>query len=108
MAVKNALSHQTVNQLAFHDVLTGLPNRAHLNKRLEEEMERAQRGETAGAVMFIDLDDLKTVNDHLGHTYGDSVIVAAGAGHRRLRPARGFLSPESAATNLWSFCRKRT
>ena len=78
IAVKNALSHQETHRLAFHDTLTGLPNRAHLNLRLEEEMQQARRGESAGAVMFIDLDDLKTVNDHFGHTYGDSVIVAAG------------------------------
>ena len=78
IAIKNALSHQKTNQLAFHDTLTGLPNRAHLNLRLEDEMRQARCGEAAGAVMFIDLDDLKTVNDHFGHTFGDDVIIAAG------------------------------
>ena len=78
IAIKNALAHQETNRLAFYDTLTGLPNRAHLNRRLEEEMKQARKGEAAGALMFIDLDDLKTVNDHLGHTYGDSVIAAAG------------------------------
>ena len=78
IAVKNALSHQKTNRLAFHDTLTGLPNRAHLNLRLEEEMRQARCGETVGTVMFIDLDDLKTVNDHFGHSFGDDVIIAAG------------------------------
>jgi len=78
IAVKNALAHQKANHQAFHDTLTGLPNRAHLNKRLEAEMERAREGEAFGVVMFIDLDDLKTVNDHFGHTCGDSVIIASG------------------------------
>ena len=78
IAIKNALYHQQTNHLALHDTLTGLPNRAYLNRHLEEEMERARRGQSAGAVMFIDLDDLKTVNDHFGHTSGDSVIIASG------------------------------
>ena len=78
IAVKNALANQQTFHQAYHDVLTGLPNRAHLNKQLEEEMNRARNGEAAGAVMFIDLDDLKVVNDHFGHTSGDSVIIAAG------------------------------
>ena len=77
IAVKNAMAHQKTNHLAFHDALTGLPNRAHLNRRLEEEMKRARRGESVGAVMFIDLDDLKTINDSFGHSCGDNVIKAA-------------------------------
>ena len=76
IAVKNALAHQKTRQLALHDTLTGLPNREHLNRRLKAEMELARCGDAAGAVMFIDLDDLKMVNDHFGHSYGDSVIMA--------------------------------
>ena len=78
IAVKNAMAHQQTFYQAYHDVLTGLPNRAHLNKRLEEELQQARSGKSAGAVMFIDLDDLKVVNDHFGHTSGDGVIIAAG------------------------------
>lgn len=77
IAVKNAMAHRQTHHQAFHDGLTDLPNRDFLNKRLNEEMNRARKGEAAGAVMFIDLDDLKTVNDHFGHTSGDSVIIAA-------------------------------
>ena len=78
VTIRNLMNNQEINRLAYYDPLTGLPNRAHLNKRLEEEMGNARSKEVAGAVMYIDLDDLKTVNDHLGHTYGDSVIAAAG------------------------------
>jgi diguanylate cyclase (GGDEF)-like protein len=64
--------------MAYTDVLTGLPNRAHLNERLAREMEKARRGESSGGVLFVDLDDLKTVNDTFGHTYGDAIILEAG------------------------------
>ena len=78
IAVKNALYHEKIRKLAYRDTLTGLPNRTGLSSYLERELEQARKGEAAGAVMFIDLDDLKTVNDHFGHTSGDSVIVSAG------------------------------
>lgn len=75
-----ALCQQTekIRRIAYTDVLTGLSNRAHLNEWLEGELEQACCGKSAGGVLFIDLDDLKTVNDTLGHTYGDAIIVEAG------------------------------
>lgn len=63
---------------AFHDTLTGLANRASLNLRLEKELTKARAGETEGIVLFIDLDELKTINDNFGHFSGDNVIIAAG------------------------------
>ena len=63
---------------ALFDSLTDLPNRANFNERLGKELELARRGEASGVVLFIDLDDLKMVNDTYGHTYGDDIIVAAG------------------------------
>jgi len=77
IAVKNALAHQKTHHQALHDPLTELPNRAFLNSRLDEEMQKAQNGEANGAVFYIDLDDLKTVNDSFGHSCGDGVIKAA-------------------------------
>ncbi len=75
-----ALDRQTekIRRIAYTDTLTGLSNRAYLNERLAEEMEQARNGLSAGSVPLIDLDDLKTVNDTLGHTYGDAIIVEAG------------------------------
>lgn len=78
--VEEALRQKTevIQYIAYTDALTGLPNRAHLNERLEMEMVNARQGKSEGVVMFIDLDDLKTVNDIYGHTRGDELIIMAG------------------------------
>jgi len=55
-------------------VLTGLPNRALFNDRLEHGFAQAKRHDWTMAVMFVDLDDFKTVNDSYGHEVGDSVL----------------------------------
>lgn len=62
---------------AMTDELTGLPNRACLNEYLAREMMKARRGKVTGSILFVDLDDLKMVNDTLGHKYGDDLILSA-------------------------------
>jgi diguanylate cyclase (GGDEF)-like protein/PAS domain S-box-containing protein len=62
---------------ASHDPLTGLPNRAMLRELLEQAAARTQRHEGTLAVMFVDLDRFKEVNDQLGHAAGDHVLVEA-------------------------------
>jgi len=74
LSQKNA----AICKLAYTDLLTGLPNRANLNERLLVEMEKVKQSGAAGAVVFIDLDDLKMVNDAFGHSYGDVLIKIAG------------------------------
>jgi len=59
---------------ALHDVLTGLPNRALFDDRLEHGLAQAQRHHWGMAVMFIDLDDFKAINDLYGHDAGDGVL----------------------------------
>jgi diguanylate cyclase (GGDEF)-like protein len=59
---------------ALHDVLTGLPNRALFNDRLEHGIAQARRHGWALAVMFVDLDNFKVINDTRGHAVGDDVL----------------------------------
>ena len=68
-----------VHHMAYHDNLTGLPNRALLSDRLERSMLASQRSERKLAVMFIDLDRFKTINDSLGHMTGDLLLKEVAA-----------------------------
>jgi diguanylate cyclase (GGDEF)-like protein/PAS domain S-box-containing protein len=67
-------AEQRINELAFFDQLTGLPNRTLLMDRLRQTMTASSRHGSYGALLFIDLDNFKTLNDTLGHDMGDMLL----------------------------------
>ncbi len=71
---KRKEAEEKLHHLAFYDPLTGLPNRTLLNDRLSQAVNMADRHGHFGAVMFIDLDRFKNINDSLGHHAGDDVL----------------------------------
>ncbi len=67
-------SEREIQRLAFYDALTGLPNRMLLMDRMAHALANAQRRQQGGALLFIDLDNFKTLNDTLGHDQGDLLL----------------------------------
>jgi diguanylate cyclase (GGDEF)-like protein len=74
VAISNASLHQMISRQAYSDTLTGLPNRRALDERLEEEVLSARRNSYSFAVIMMDLDGFKQVNDTYGHATGDDVL----------------------------------
>ncbi|WP_024677638.1 putative bifunctional diguanylate cyclase/phosphodiesterase [Pseudomonas syringae] len=68
-----------IQHLAYHDPLTGLPNRALLMDRLSQQVSLLQHQNLRGALLFLDLDHFKHINDSLGHPVGDSVLSVIAA-----------------------------
>lgn len=77
-------AEQQIRYMAHHDALTGLPNRVLLHDRLQKAIALAQRRQEAVALLLIDLDDFKDVNDTYGHATGDAVLRAVA---RRIQAA---------------------
>ena len=69
------LAHERMHSLAFTDALTGLPNRQMLRDRARQEFAASDRSGQYGALLFIDLDDFKRLNDSQGHDVGDQLLV---------------------------------
>ena len=74
---ERAAKEEQVRHQAYHDTLTGLPNRAHFAERMSETIALAARHGHTCALMFIDLDRFKIVNDSLGHQAGDALLKVA-------------------------------
>ncbi|MBK7326000.1 MAG: PAS domain S-box protein [Propionivibrio sp.] len=95
-AIKTA--YEQLNYQAHHDSLTGLPNRLLLEDRLHVALQRARREQTGLAVLFVDLDRFKKINDSLGHDVGDRVLCEVAVRMSKLnrgsdrRPPRGATS----------------
>lgn len=73
-ALERSEHEKRVEQLAFHDALTGLPNRVLFDDRIAQTMAAAKRYDRGFAVMYLDLDKFKSVNDELGHSAGDMLL----------------------------------
>lgn len=67
-------AEETINYLAYYDTLTGLANRNELLKRLDHEIDKVHRSQGHSALLYIDLDNFKNINDSLGHPMGDQVL----------------------------------
>ncbi|NER38085.1 MAG: EAL domain-containing protein [Oscillatoria sp. SIO1A7] len=76
-ALQRYRQEEQIRHQAFHDLLTGLPNRKQLDFRLPVALELAQQGKQKLAVMFLDLDRFKIINDTLGHPVGDELLRQA-------------------------------
>lgn len=87
-------AERRVLELAFYDALTGLPNRRLLADRLDQALAACRRNHRFGAILLLDLDNFKVLNDTRGHDYGDALLVEVA---RRLR---GGLREEDSAARL--------
>jgi diguanylate cyclase (GGDEF)-like protein len=74
VAISNASLHLMISRQAYSDTVTGLPNRRALDERLEDETSTARRNNSSFAVIMMDLDGFKEVNDTYGHSTGDDVL----------------------------------
>jgi diguanylate cyclase (GGDEF)-like protein/PAS domain S-box-containing protein len=87
-AIVRQSAESKVRHQALHDPLTGLPNRSLLLDRLDHWAQRATRDSSTAAVLFVDLDNFKVINDALGHEHGDRLLCAvADRLQRELRPS---------------------
>lgn len=75
IALHNAVLHREVEEQALTDTLTGLPNRRSLDYRLQEELVRALHYQHVFALLLLDIDEFKQVNDHHGHPAGDVLLI---------------------------------
>ncbi len=73
------LTEERIQRVAHHDTLTGLPNRALFNDRLDQAIRVAKRDSRQFALLFLDLDKFKRANDTLGHSAGDELLQAVAA-----------------------------
>ena len=90
---RKALEEQLHHQ-AFYDPITGLPNRALFMERLAHASTRANRRDSGVAVLFVDLDNFKVINDSLGHKSGDQLLKAVA------ERVKSYLRPEDTAARL--------
>ena len=75
---KSQEAESRIKAIAYHDALTGLPNRNHFLVNLRKIIDRAVRGRFYGALIFVDVDKFKSINDTYGHAVGDGLLIEFG------------------------------
>jgi diguanylate cyclase (GGDEF)-like protein/PAS domain S-box-containing protein len=88
-------AEQRIAHLAYHDALTDLPNRAMFEESIELALARAKRNAESVAVLFLDLDDFKSVNDAYGHSVGDQVLQVVASRLQRATRATDLVVRQS-------------
>lgn len=92
IALDNALTHKEIERLSLTDPLTSLYNRRHFFERLESDFSRAKRYKHSLAVLMIDIDNFKQINDSLGHQQGDAILSELSE----------LLRARTRSTDLWA------
>ncbi len=99
VSISNASLHQMISRKAYSDTVTGLPNRRALDERLEKEVLQARRSGQSFAIIMMDLDGFKNVNDTFGHGFGDQVLRLFFNYMAQGLRTTDFLARATAATN---------
>ena len=89
---------QQIEHLAYHDALTDLPNRALFHDQVTLALARGRRSGLSAAVLFIDLDDFKAVNDSLGHAIGDQLLCEVASPRRCARRMSSLVRAETSSS----------
>lgn len=100
---EQARNQSKIEQMAHFDALTGLPNRTLFNTRFEVEATRCEKNQQPMALIFMDLDNFKNVNDSLGHKVGDALLIKIASRLERILRPRDMVSRQGGDEFMFLF-----